>query len=200
MVDSAVRKLIKSLHPLERKILPYLDKYNSLSSLMNITKLKEVEIMRALQWLENKKVIQLKEEAKDLADLGVNGKKYVKEGLPEKRLLEALTRGQLTIAQTRSKADLSKEELNIALGVLRKKAAIFITKEKELVIKLLDQGRNLLQKGFLEEKFLQRQFPVEVASLSPEEKYAFESFKKRPDIIVIQTQKTKSFVLTSLGL
>src|SRR3989344_8940702 len=166
MANLDVKKIIRSLHPLERKIIPYLDKYNSMNSLKNITKLKDVEIMRALQWLTNKKIIELKEDSKEIVVLGPNGKKYLSEGLPEKRLLEALRKGQLTINQAKAKANLSKEELNIALGVLRKKAAIFITKERDLVIKMLDQGKNILQKGFMEEQFIQKEFPLSVEDLS----------------------------------
>jgi len=199
MANLDVKKIIRSLHPLERKIIPYLDKYNSMNSLKNITKLKDVEIMRALQWLTNKKIIELKEDSKEIVVLGPNGKKYLSEGLPEKRLLEALRKGQLTINQAKAKANLSKEELNIALGVLRKKAAIFITKERDLVIKMMDQGKNILQKGFMEEQFIQKEFPLSVEDLSPEEKFSFEQLRRRKDIIKLELVKTKTFKLTDLG-
>ena len=50
-------KIAESLHPLEVKVLPLLDKYNDLDSLKEASNLKEVEVMRALQWLGNKEDI-----------------------------------------------------------------------------------------------------------------------------------------------
>jgi len=178
-----LKKLIGSLHPLEREVLPVLDKYNSLNDIIKITRLKEVQVMRALQWLQNKKIIKIKEDLREIVNLGVNGKKYLKEGLPEKKLLEVLRKKELSINQARKEADLSKEELNIGLGVLRDKAAIFVTKDKKL--KILDQGKKFLEKGLLEERFLEKEFPVEVKNLKEEENFAFKNLKKRKNIIKV---------------
>ena len=52
------KKIIEQLHPLERKVLPLLDKFTFLEELISHSGLKDVEVMRALQWLENKKIIQ----------------------------------------------------------------------------------------------------------------------------------------------
>ena len=46
--------------------------------------------MRGLQWLENKNIIKISEDVKEIVDLDINGKKYLKEGLPEKRFLQAV--------------------------------------------------------------------------------------------------------------
>ena len=47
-------KISNSLHPLERKILPLLAKFNSISELVDNSGLKDVEVIRALQWQRNK--------------------------------------------------------------------------------------------------------------------------------------------------
>ncbi|MBR9691844.1 hypothetical protein GOV06_03575, partial [Candidatus Woesearchaeota archaeon] len=49
-----INKLINKLHPLERKVLPVLDKIDSFEEIISKTGLKDVEVMRALQWLSNK--------------------------------------------------------------------------------------------------------------------------------------------------
>ena len=85
-----LKKLINTLHPLERRVLPFLDKYSYLNDLVNITGLKEVEVMRALQWLQNKNIIKLSEESKEVINIDENGRKYIKEGLPEIKLLKVL--------------------------------------------------------------------------------------------------------------
>ena len=68
--------IVKTLHPLERKVLPLLkDNINSVELTIK-SKLKDVEVMRALQWLENKKVLKIKLEMKEIIHLGELGKKY----------------------------------------------------------------------------------------------------------------------------
>lgn len=192
-----LKKVVKSLHPLEREVLPVLDKYNSLKDIIKITGLKEVQVMRALQWLQNKKIIKIKEDLREIINLDANGKKYLKEGLPEKKLLEAIRRKELSINQARREANLTKEEINITLGVLRDKAAIFVTKDKKL--KLLEQGKIIIEKGLLEEKFLKKKFPLEVRELNSEEKFAFKNLKKRKHIIKSDVVKLKTTKLTELG-
>ncbi len=194
-----IKALIAKLHLLERQVLPVLDRFSYLSDIARATGLKEVQVMRALQWLQNKKIITLTSEIKEFIELDINGKKYLKDGLPERRLLNALKKGELTIKQATDKAKLTKEELNICLGILRQKAAIFITKNKELVIKLLDQGKKLLEKETIEERFLKKEFPVGIESLKPEEKLAFENLRKRKKILKINKKKIKKCQLTELG-
>jgi phenylalanyl-tRNA synthetase alpha chain len=192
-------KLISTLHPLERKVLPVLDKVTSLTAIAKETKLQEVEVMRALQWLQNKGVIKINEDLKELVNLGANGKKYVKEGLPEKRFLLAIKDKELPISKVKDKANLAKDEINICLGVLRSKVAIQIKKDKELIASITDQGKKLLGKEDLEEQFLKKSFPIDVKSLKDEEKFALQNLKKRKDIVRIDLAKTKTAELTPLG-
>ena len=153
-------KIANGLHRLERAVLPVLDRCKDIKSIEDATGLKEVEIVRALQWLQNKEVLILKEELKETVQLDKNGIMYQKESFPEKKLLEVLKKGPLTVEEIKNKAGLNKEEQNIALGVLRKKAAVFITKDgKDIVLKIMEQGKKLLEKGFMEEHFLQKEFP-----------------------------------------
>ncbi|MFH1054371.1 MAG: phenylalanine--tRNA ligase subunit alpha [Candidatus Woesearchaeota archaeon] len=199
MEDKSLKKLINSLNKIERKILPYLDKYSTIQSLMNVTDLKEVEITRGLQWLQNKKIVSAEENTLKIIDLDINGKDCLKQGLPERRLLSELKKNPLTLKQCCDRAKLSKDELNIAIGVLRKKAAIFITKEKDIIVKIMDNGKNLLSSGFLEEKFLQKEFPLNYDSLSDEERFSYENLKKRKKILKTEVKKDKIFNLTDLG-
>lgn len=192
-------KLISTLHPLERRVLPVLSKLSGLSEIAKETKLQEVEVMRALQWLQNKEVIKIKEELKELVNLGANGKKYAKDGLPEKRFLQAVKEKELPLTKVMEKAGLVKDEVNICLGVLRSKVAINIKKDKELIVSITDQGKKLLGKKSLEEKFLKKSFPLEIKSLKDEEKFALENLKNRKDIIKIDILKIKSAELTALG-
>ncbi len=193
-----IKKLAESLHPLERKVLPVLDKYKTLPQIVSATGLKDVEVMRALQWLQNKKAVSISTELKEVADLDMNGLKYLKEKLPERRFIEFLKDKELSLSKF-EKANISKEELNICLGVLRKKALVLIIKNKELKVKLTDQGKSYLEKEFLEEAFLKKTFPVEIKDLNPEDKLALENLRKRKDIVKVELQKLKKVELLDIG-
>jgi len=191
-------KLIQTLHTYERKVLQVLDKANTLPKIAKQSSLKEIEAMRGLQWLENKNIVKLSEDAKETVELDTNGKKYLKEGLPEKRFLKA-TKKDTPISQIIKDANLEKDELNICLGVLKGKAAIMIKKDKELLISQLPQAQKLLEKESLEEQFLKKTFPIELKDLKEEEKFALENLKKRKNIIKIEKKKIKKATLTELG-
>ena len=193
-----IKRLVETLHPLERKVLPVLEKASSLSEIVEQAKLQEVEAMRALQWLQNKGAINLKEEVKEIVLIDSNGKRYVKDGLPERRFLSAI-KNEATISEIAKKSGISNDEINICLGILRSKAAIEIRKEKEMIIKITEQGKRLLEKESLEERFLKKEFPVELCSLKEEEKFALESLKKRKDIIRLDIKKIKTAELTEIG-
>jgi len=194
-----VEDIAKNLHPLERKVVPYLDKAKDLRSLAKEAEMQEVEVMRALQWLSNKGAIKIAEQEKDQISLGKNGIIYKKKGLPERRFLNAIKDGKLRVSEIIKKADLEKEEVNICIGTLKGKAAIDITKDTELIISITEPGRKLLIKETLEEKFLQNEFPIDISTLKEEEKFAFENLKKRKNILILTKIKIKNIVLTELG-
>ncbi len=185
--------IIKKLHPLERKILPLLKTNKNLHSLLKSSNLTEVEIIRALQWLENKKIIKAKKTITNLIELDKNGIIYIKKSLPERRLLEAI-KEPLTIEQIKQKTDLNENEINIALGVLKNKFAIKINK----TISITKTGLELLNKGFPEERLL-RALPLEYNLLLPEQKFAYSNLKKRKNIIKTTEKKSILIELTELG-
>ena len=199
MNPSDLQKLAETLYPLERKTFPLLGKTQKFSEIVKLSGLQEVEVMRALQWLQNKNIINLKDSYQELVTLEELGIKYKKDGLPEKRFLNALKDKKLGMADILKSAKITKEEFSACLGVLKSRLAIELEKEKELVVGITEQGKNILEKGMLEEKFLSKQFPVDTASLLPEEKFAVDSLKKRKAIIKVEIHREKTPVLTNLG-
>ena len=186
-----VKSLVAKLSPLERKVLPLLSKFDSFNDLIDNSGLKDVEVMRALQWLENKKILVLKEEVEEVVLLGKNGKEYVKKGLPEKRFLRAIKENKLSLGEIGDREGLNKEELNICIGVLKSKAAIVLNKESGLIISITDNGKKLLEKESLEEQFLKKDFPVVSKELKDEERFAFDNLSKRKEIIRSEVIKTR---------
>lgn len=197
MSSSDIENLANTLHPLERKVLPYLKTCTTLNEIVEKTGLQEVEVMRALQWLENKNVLKQKIDLKEIIVLLENGKKYLKEGLPEKRFLQAINKMPQTIETIQKEAKLAKDEIFASIGLLKQKMGI----EYGDKITITEQGKKLLATESMEEKLLKKleTQEVELTKLQPEERHAFETLKKRRDFLKAQLLKLRSFELTPLG-
>lgn len=182
--------IIKTLNPHERKIVPYLKNKISLLELCSLTRLEEIEVMRALQWLENKNILKIEEDITEQIIIGNLGKIYLTKGLPERQLLTFLKKGPAILENI----PLDKNEKNIALGELKKKGAITIGKE----IALTKTGKTLLEKDLPEELFL-KTLPKDLKNLSAEETNIFQQLKPRKELIIVKEEKKRSVMLTDLG-
>ena len=194
-----MESMIAKLRPLERTVLPVLIKETELSAITKASKLQEIEVMRALQWLENKKVLKINTEKKKVVTLDKNGVLYQKSGLPERKLLESLTNNFLELSKVAKKTKLSTEEINACIGVLKRKLAIDIKKDKELMLKLGPQGAKLIKEGSFEEQFLKKDFPLDLEKIQDIEKLAFDELRKRKELLKVEEQKSTTVELTALG-
>ncbi len=193
------KKLALSLHPLERKVLPLLKKTSKFEELISLSQMQQVEVMRALQWLSNKKAIVLHEELKELIRLEENGKEYQKKGLPEYRFLRAI-KGEDTVDEIKKYTELSDEEATVCLGHLRKKGFISMRKDgASLVISLTEAGKKAAKEKHTEESLLEKSFPLQAQSLSPAEKEAILQLRTRKNILASDLQKIITAKLTDLG-
>ena len=86
-----IEKLILKLHPFERVVLPVLKEEKDFPQIVKKSKLQEIEVMRALQWLENKELLKINSTTQKVISLDKNGLLYLKEGLPEKSFLNSLS-------------------------------------------------------------------------------------------------------------
>ncbi|MBS3124817.1 phenylalanine--tRNA ligase subunit alpha [Candidatus Woesearchaeota archaeon] len=194
-----VKKLGASLHQYERRVLPELAHALSVKELVAKTGLKEVEVVRALQWLENKKAIVVSTKPQEWVFLEKNGEEYAENGLPERRFLTVLQEKPLPVGKLAEKTGLNREEVNICLGLLRQRGFILLLKEKELSAKITDSGRKSLQGPFSEELLLQKKFPVELAGLSAAERKVVDELRKRKSMVRVDTQVIKRAELTEVG-
>lgn len=187
-------ELLESLSPDERLILPYLETGN-LEKIKEKSGLEEVQIIRSLQFLENKGIIKLKINSKKIVDLDENGIIYLKNGLPERRLLNLLAeKPELPLKEAEEKSKLSENEFKVAIGVLKNKAFIELKDGKIILKASLDE----IAKKSLEEIFIES-LPLEQNKLSPEQLFAFENLKLRKKIIEIKDKKEISFEITEIG-
>jgi len=194
------KNLAETLNQLERKVIVALPKATKFEDIIKQSKLSEIEVMRALQWLSNKELAKIEEEVTELVFLDKNGEKYFKEGLPERRLLNELSDELKDSETTFKKAHISEDEKNICIGVLRAKVAIEIKKQEgKLLLKITSQGKKILEKETPEEHFLKKKFPVETKTLQDLEKLAYDNLKKRKEIIKTEIVKNRKATLTPLG-
>jgi phenylalanyl-tRNA synthetase alpha chain len=113
------KEIIESLSLNERKILPYLKEKN-IGSIIEESGLEEVAVLRALDYLSNKKILILKKSTKKLVDLGVNGILYKQKGLPERRLLTVIAeKKSVLLNDAKRLSGLSDNEFQAALGALK---------------------------------------------------------------------------------
>ena len=194
-----ILELSKKLHPLERKVLPHLKKTISFDELVESTGMKDVEVMRAVQWMENKEIISVKKSEKELISLDKNGISYKENGLPEKKFLNAIKDKSLILAEIGKKASLNQNELSISMGLLRRQNAIDVKKDKELIVSITESGKELLKKETTEEKFLKLSFPIEESVLNKEQKAVFLEYMKRKNIVKKNKQILRQIDLTETG-
>jgi phenylalanyl-tRNA synthetase alpha chain len=191
-------ELSRSLHPLERKVIPFLKESKRFSEILEKSRMLDVEVMRALHWLAGKGVLELKEDVKEILELGENGKQAVSNGLPETKFLKSIMSRQKGKDELK-KDGLTDEEINACIGVLRGKAAIAISAGPTFTI--TEYGKKLLDKESPEELLLKKikGGKVDLSSLKDLEKLAFDNLKKRKDMVITVLKKDWHIALTALG-
>jgi len=186
-------KLIESLSPNERKILPYIKE--EINEICKKSKLDKTSVLRALTYLQNKKIIKLSVQKKKIIEIGVNGALYKKKGLPERRLLNLLNEKRiLQLQEAQKQSSLSNDEFKASIGALKKKAMIELKNQKII----LSANKEEISKKALEESFIES-LPIEYDSLSSEQLYALKSLQNRKEIIQIKEEKIIKIEITELG-
>ena len=187
-------KLIESLSPNERKILPYL-KEKDIEEICRQSKLDRTSVLRALEYLSNKNIITLSHSKKKIVEIGINGALYRKRGLPERRLLNLMNEKRiLKLEEAQKQSFLSDDEFKASIGVLKKKALIEVKNGKIV----LTERKEEISKKSLEEKFIEY-LPLAYNSLNPEQLYALKSLENRKSIIQIKEEEIIGIHITPLG-
>ena len=185
-----MKEVAESLSPLERKIFPLIKDNISLNELIDKSRLKEVEVIRALQWLENKELINVRKESKEIIEIDSNGRKILKEDLPEKRFLKSILNKELSLNEIIEKAKLDKDELNAALGLLKRNSCIILGNK----IKITEAGKKYLNDNRIED-FLKK-LPLDK---NKADKILYNELKGRKELIKENLVKDRISDLTSKG-
>lgn len=188
-----IKRLIESLSPNERKILPYLEE--DIKSICEKSELDNTSVLRALEYLQNKKIVELNFEKKKIVEIGLNGSLYRSKGLPERRLLNLLDKKNIiALSEAQKDSKLSNDEFKASLGALKKKSLIELKNGKII----LNANREEISKKSFEESLIES-LPLDYESLSPEQLHALKSLENRKGIIQIKEIKIPHFKITDLG-
>ncbi len=194
-----LKSIVAKLHPLERAVLPALASAKEATAIAKSAGLQEIEVMRALQWLEHKGILTLTVQVQTFVDLGRNGIKYRREGMPEKHFLAALSEEFKGLNIIIKKSKLSREEVNACIGVLKKKAAIEVQKGEILQVRITPLGLKHREETTVEEQFLQQEFPLRMEEAEKANRTTLKELLQRKEFLNVEEQKTVTTKLTELG-
>ena len=111
-------------------------------------------------------------------------------GLPERRLVNTLKEGKLTIAEVLASGAIKNEEINAAIAGARRNQWIQLVEGK-----MVPTPSSVKQSP--EESFIENlKEGVEISKLTEEEKRVLEQLKKRPNYIEIKEEKESLISLT----
>ena len=155
-----IEKTIKELHIYEKKLLKELEA-NPVSTPMQIsvnTGMDIKSVMSAAGSLASKDIIEVNKKVQEIYSLTDDGLKYAEDGLPERKILDALAeKREIHMKDLASETGMDKKEANIALGWLRRKNFKKLTGRKNILnIKketshsfiILPKGEEILKHGF----------------------------------------------------
>jgi phenylalanyl-tRNA synthetase alpha chain len=191
--------IAKKLHPLERKVIPFLKNGINVDEIILLSGLKHIEVTRAVQWLENKDLVKLDKKQLEILDLDKNGLNYKKNGIPEKKFLESIKKESLKLSEINKKSGLDRQEINISIGLLRRQKLIETKKEDELIVTITNDGKNYLHNKSDIEKFLENTFPLDLSNLSQDENKLVKDLLSRKNFVKRDKKTIITINLTKTG-
>jgi phenylalanyl-tRNA synthetase alpha chain len=156
-------------------------------------------VMRSALTLQEKNLLNIQAATQNIIRLTAEGKNYAQNGLPERKLIQAVggLDGKADLQQAANKAGLEPQFIQIAQGwVIRKKWATYTSQNNTLTIpekKDIPEGcdETLL-------KFLGEKGQAALDGLSGELKEAAEQLKKRK-LVTIEPKTTRILIITDEG-
>ena len=182
----------QALHPIEQSILISLSNNDHVlvDSLVTSTGLSIDQIRRGIEWLKFKRLIMVEQISTQRVFITSTGVEAAKNGLPERRLVNSLKDGNVTLAQVLASGAVKNEEINAAIAGARRNQWIQLIEGKMI-------PTPYAAKQSFEESFLENlREGIEVSKLTEEKKHGLEQLKKRPNFIEIKEEKESRISLT----
>jgi len=181
-----------ALHNLEKRILLALQRKaeQTAEELMKAAEMDSASVNHASAWLMSKGLVDIEETPRQKVELGAEGKEYLKQGLPERRLLKLLEAKPLSVAEATEK--IGAERTKIATAWLSRQGLIKIDGGNIIVT---DQAKKYIRDKLEQEKALES-----IGRGEEIEEELLKKLAKRGNIIIIRRSKQRNVKLTDKGL
>jgi phenylalanyl-tRNA synthetase alpha chain len=185
----------EAYHPIELSILNSLSNNDHVGahSLAASTGLSIDQIRRGIEWLKFKNLISIEESSTQRVFVASEGIEAAKKDLPERRLVNSLKEGKVTISEVLASGAIKNEEINAAIAGARRNQWIQLVEGKMVPTPLA--AKKSPEETFIE-NLLKRGGGVQISKLTEEEKRVLEQLKKRPKYIEIKEEKESRISLT----
>ena len=181
------------LHDIEKQIIKALQSDPNLTEeqLAQETKLSMDQIRRGVEWLRQKNLADVTDTTNLSYSLGKNGLDALKNGLPERRLVNLVKDGPKTFDEVQS--SLQGPDFNAAIGYARKNDWINIDSSRSKISLQREPKENSDEKviSLIGERHISSK---EIASAE-----SLKSLMERPDFIIEHEEKTKTVSLSETG-
>ncbi|MDR0900719.1 MAG: phenylalanine--tRNA ligase subunit alpha [Methanobrevibacter sp.] len=150
-----IDKIVQELHIYEKKLLKALEnnEHKSPEEIAKETTMDIKSVMSAAGSLASKNIIAVDKIVDEAISLTDDGKKYAKEGLPERNILNVLIKEEeIPMKDLAKKSGIENKEVNIAIGWLARKKWAKIDKG---IVKLTDFGKDFSDKKGNDEELLE---------------------------------------------
>jgi len=183
------------LHDIEKQIIKLLQSTPNLTEeqLAQETKLSMDQIRRGVEWLRQKKLADVSETIKISSSLGKNGLDSLKNGLPERRLVNLVKDGPKTFDEIRS--SLQGPDFNAAIANAKKNDWISIEKMETGSKISLKQEPVQTPEELIISTIGEKTISSNPLSMFP----ALKPLMERPDFIIQHEEKTKAVSLSEPG-
>jgi len=187
--------LFHVLHDIEKQIIKVLQSDPNLTEeqLAQETKLSMDQIRRGVEWLRQKKLADVGETIKISSSLGKNGLEALKNGLPERRLVNLVKDGPKTFDEIRS--SLQGPDFNAAIANAKKNDWISIEKMETGSKISLKQEPVQTPEELMISTIGEKTISSNPLSMFP----ALKPLMERPDFIIQHEEKTKTVSLSEPG-
>jgi phenylalanyl-tRNA synthetase alpha chain len=191
---------IEDLHPIEKKIISSFNSFSeiSITDLVKLSTLTLDQIRRGLEWLKYKNIIK-SNKIPPFISLDEIGRNAIEHGLPERRLVKAVSDGNIALRTILEKGLLTQTEINIAISKAKSNKWLNISNSETegLIFKLIDNFENASGEELLLNKIFSSKHLIE-RDLTNSELGFFKLLLKRPKFIRFKKDEEK-VSLTELG-
>jgi phenylalanyl-tRNA synthetase alpha chain len=192
---------MSELHRLERRLLVALKDgtYLHIEEISEKADLPQSSVVRALMWLAEKKFITVREEKRTTIRLGSEGLKFLKEGMPERRLVNTIidAGGVISLTEVTELSDLNSEFVNIAIGWARRKEWLQIIKNETTMLKVEGEPKRDSEEDLIQ---LLSTSTLFIDELDPPSMDSLQLLMNRPNVIVKEENLKRLVKLTAEGL